>query len=70
MRPDVMVVELTRREQRTYFIVEDNADLPPLESHIECSCKRRKVWVLEVGSPMLLRPPHPPFVTPQTFVLT
>ncbi len=43
------MVELTRLEQCTYLTAEDNADLPPLTSHIGRSCRRRKVWVLEVG---------------------
>jgi len=44
-----VMVELTRLEQCTYLTAEDNADLPPLTSHIGRSCRRRKVWVLEVG---------------------
>jgi hypothetical protein len=43
------MVEQTRLEQCTYLTAEDNADLPPLTSHIGRSCRRRKVWVLEVG---------------------
>ncbi len=43
------MVEQTRLEQCTYLTAEDNADLPPLTSHIGRSCRRRKVCVLEVG---------------------
>ena len=55
MRPDVMLVELTPEEQRTYYRAHTIGstlklvDLPNLLTRIEHSCKRRKVWPLEVG---------------------
>ena len=48
-RPDVMLVELTSEEQRIYYSATFNAVLPSLPTNIKHSCKRRKVWILEVG---------------------
>ena len=48
-RPDVMIVELTLEEQRTYCNAKCNAVLPNLSTNIKHSCKRRRVWILEVG---------------------
>lgn len=48
-RPDVMIVELTLEEQRTYCNAKCNAVLPYLSTNIKHSCKRRRVWMLEVG---------------------
>ena len=44
-----MIVELTSEEQRIYCSATCNAVLPSLPTNIKHSCKRRKVWILEVG---------------------
>ena len=49
MRPDVMFEELTREEQHIYSHATCDAILPLLPTNIGHSCKRRKVWILEVG---------------------
>ena len=47
-RPDVMIVELTSEEQRIYCSATCNAVPPSLPTNIKHSCKRRKVWILEL----------------------
>ena len=47
LRPDVMLVELTREEQRTYRNNINTNELSPLPSTIEN--RKRKIWILEGG---------------------